>query len=80
MHLAIKVTNWVSRLPEVGTPILGDCDAVMRQWRELEQAKRQVEAKESALSDAVAKLETRVAKQWSAQEIQAAKNRAMALG
>ena len=68
--------KWVTFLPEVGTPILNDREAIIGLVREATELERQVSAKRGEAYRASLALEGRIRGQWSDAEIQQAKTKA----
>lgn len=68
--------KWVTFLPEVGTPILNDREAIIGLVREAAELERQVSAKRGEAYRASLALEGRIREQWDAAEIQQAKTKA----
>lgn len=70
------VMKWVTLLPEVGTPILNDREAILALVREAAELERQVSAKRDEAYRASLTLEGRIREQWDDAEIQQAKTKA----
>jgi hypothetical protein len=70
------VMKWVTLLPEVGTPILNDREAIIALVREAAELERQVSAKRGEAYRASLALEGRIRGQWNDAEIQEAKTKA----
>lgn len=70
------VMKWVTLLPEVGTPILNEREAILALVREAAELEQQVSAKRGEAYRASLALESRIRGQWDDAEIQKAKTRA----
>lgn len=70
------VMQWVTLLPEVGTPILNDREAIIALVREAAELDAQVSAKRGEAYRAALALEARIRGQWTDAEVQAAKAKA----
>lgn len=70
------VMNWVTLLPEVGTPILNARGAIIALVRDAAELERQAGAKRGEAYQASLALESRVRAQWNDAEIQKAKAKA----
>lgn len=70
------VMKWVTLLPEVGTPILKEREAILAVLREAVELEQQASAKRGEACRASLALESRVRGQWDDDEIQKAKTKA----